>query len=70
MCGHLMKVCGRTPSKDEEHEEHYEFQAQIQVSYHYIKLNDDAVHVFESLMMFLDEVFRERKQSAAKEGKN
>ena len=48
VCGHLMKVCGRTPSWVEEHEEHYEFEVWIQVFYLYEKLNDDVLHVLEA----------------------
>ena len=30
------------------------------MSYHYNKLIDEVVHIFESLMVFFDEVFREK----------
>ena len=44
VCGHLMKVCGRTPSWDEEH---YQFEAWIQVFYLYDKLNDGVLPILE-----------------------
>ena len=60
VCGHHMKVCGRTPSKDEEHMKNTKNTMSLGLDSDVLPETSwlmEVIHVFEALRVFFGQDF-------------